>query len=143
MALEHSDAPACDAEDVEEGIPEGFAFGELACLADPFCDKGVRARPYFVPGEGHRANVWGKLRNGREAISNQSHLPTRSARIALIRRALLRVRLRGSVRSSFRNAPRTAGRSCRYETARRPICGLRRPFGSADFRRRSAFGWRR
>ena len=47
--LEGGDGAAADAEDVEEVVPEGLAFGGLAGLALPFAAEGDGAVANLIP----------------------------------------------------------------------------------------------
>ena len=47
--LEGGDGAAADAEDVEELVPEGLAFGGFAGFASPFFAKGDGAVANLVP----------------------------------------------------------------------------------------------
>ena len=55
--LKGGDAAAGDAEDVEEGVPEGLGFGVLGGVVFPLAGEGGGVGADFVPGERHSVVV--------------------------------------------------------------------------------------
>ena len=55
--LEGGNGAAADAEDVEEVVPEGLAFGGLARFAPPFPAEGDGAVADLIPREWRRVRL--------------------------------------------------------------------------------------
>ena len=58
--LEGGDGAAADAEDVEEVVPEGLAFGGLAGFALPFPAEGDGAVANLIPRQRHGRRLTGR-----------------------------------------------------------------------------------